>query len=124
MGMSYPNSTTKNFVAAEDIDQYRAVTIDGAGEISLAILATDQIMGITQDSVKAGLPVAVTVDGPSFAVVDATSAIVAGEQLTPSTDGLVGAASTNILAGTSLEFLPSGIGALEILVSTLGVAAP
>lgn len=111
--MAFENvgSTLPGVEAAADLsaNQFRAVTIDGNGQVALATAATAPIAGILQNKPSAQGQAA-TVWGPGTVskVVVGTGGATAGALATPAADGLIDASTGNIVAGRFLETAAAG----------------
>lgn len=77
--------------AGEAIPEFRAVTVDGSGNMIMTDAVTERTYGVSYRTAASGDPISVVTSGPCFCRVDGSgTAIVKGDRLTPSaTDGVL-----------------------------------
>lgn len=91
------NNRTKSFIAEVDLAEHTAVKFETNGKVKKATAATDNVIGVTEFSAKAGKTVDVVLLGISY--VQVSGACNFGDLLVAAADGKTAVLDTETLEG-------------------------
>ena len=92
------DNRVKSFIAAVDLAEHTPVKFGTGGKVTKATAATDAVIGVTDNAVKAGKAVDVIIQGVGHVIVD--GACDYGDLLVAATDGKATVFDATNLEGT------------------------